>query len=194
MKHEAAPGGDTTDERFDAGEVPAPGPAPVLEPGERVTGISGRARWALAAAAVVALVTIAAGCGGGGKKAYALSKTEYAKALDKLCVDATAKLQALAEGGTSAKDVFARKGDEIVSLFKDTAGSMKSLRPPDELKDGAGDFNDNNSQQFDVLKQIAAAAKKGDDAKLTELTGKLDDLNKENNQLALDLGAKKCVS
>ena len=155
---------------------------------------SARWRWALGAAAVVALVAIAAGCGGGGKKGYALSKTEYVKALDTLCVDATTKFQALTKGATSVKDVFARKGDEILSLFDDTAGRMKSLTPPDELKDGAAKFNDNNRRQHDAFKKLVSAAKKGDDAKVKELTGKLDELNKENNKLAQDLGATKCVS
>lgn len=141
-------------------------------------------------AVVISLALVAAGCGGGGKKGYALTKAEYASALSKICADFNAKQKSIA---INSIEDLAAKGDELTSSFQDAIDKAKALQAPDEIKDTAKAFIDNGQKQVDLAKDVVEAAKAKDEAKVNEIGAKGSALDKESKDLANQLGATECA-
>ena len=146
--------------------------------------------WAVAGA-VATLALLASGCGGGGGKAYKnLSKAEYARILDGVCVSANKKLASL---GKPDMATLKEHGSEAVDIGKDLVKKIKKVTPPDELKDTAKQFNEANQAVVDSLKKVVDAAKNDDKAKFDEALSEAFNSGKESDALATKLGAKGCA-
>ncbi len=146
---------------------------------------------ATVAAAVVAVAVLAAGCGGGGKKAYALSKQEYASALNAICTDVNTKVKTL---DLSSMATFATNGDSAVSVIQDATDQAKKLTPPDDLKDAAAQFNKAAEDSVSAVKDAVKAAKDGDQAKFEAATTSGQEADGRQNDAAKEIGANDCVN
>jgi len=137
----------------------------------------------------LALVLVAAGCGGGSKT---LSKEEYGTQLNKICSDLNAKNKAIGDPNSIAE--VATKGPKLLDAFDNAIADVKKLKPPAEIKDAAARFISLGEQERGLISDLIDAAKKKDDAKINELGSKIDPLDKESNDIAKNQrGAPACA-
>jgi hypothetical protein len=139
-------------------------------------------------ALALAVVGLAAGCGGGGGR---LSKDEYAKRADAICTKYNAKLKALARPtGIGELPAYvdkalplARKGDE----------ELRGLKPPKDEEQTAKEWLDQNDSVVGSMERLRDAAKKGDRAGIQTALNEATSANRTANGLARQLGLKVCA-
>jgi hypothetical protein len=141
---------------------------------------------ALAALAVVA--ALAAGCGGGGGDR--LTKEDYIAKADAICKSANEKLDAL-PAPESLEDV-ASLADDAIAIQEDALSQLRDLKPPEADEARLNEAYDLLGQQVEIGRQIAQAAKDGDEAKVQELLGQIDPVNEQADQIAQDYGLAEC--
>lgn len=147
-------------------------------------------RLALLFALVLAIVV--AGCGGGGGGGDRLSKDEYVAQADAICKEVEQKGDAIEEP-TSLEDV-GRFVDEALPVFDDGLDRLRELRPPAELQDAVDDWLATGNETRDLLEELKDAAGDGDAAKVQELGGKGEDLDKKSDDLARQIGLEECAN
>jgi hypothetical protein len=139
-------------------------------------------------ALAVAVVGLAAGCGGGGGR---LSKAEYAKQADAICTKYNAKLKALSRP-TSISGLpdyvgkalpLARKGDD----------ELRGLKPPKDKEQTAKEWLDQNDSVVGAMERLRDAAKKGDRAGIQTALNEASSANRTANGLARQLGLNVCA-
>ena len=139
-------------------------------------------------ALAIAVVGLAAGCGGGSGR---LSKEEYAKHADAICTKYNAKLKALSRPtsiGALPDYVdkalpLARKGDE----------ELRALKPPKDEEQTAKEWLDQNDSVVGSMERLRDAAKKGDRAGIQTALNEATSANRTANGLARQLGLKVCA-
>lgn len=147
-------------------------------------------RVALLFALVLAIVV--AGCGGGGGGGDRLSKDEYVAQADAICKEVEQKGDAIEEP-TSLEDV-GRFVDEALPVFDDGLDRLRELRPPAELQDAVDDWLATGNETRDLLEELKDVAGDGDAAKVQELGGKGEDLDKKSDDLARQIGLEECAN
>jgi hypothetical protein len=150
---------------------------------------------ALAVVALFAVTAtlIAAGCGGSSRnKAYASSKADFAAAMNSICAAVNAKDRAIGKP-QSIQDI-AKNGDALRKVGQNAIKTLKKLEPPAEIKTQVEHFITVKDQEDSKIGDLIAAVKKGDTAKITQLTPDLTALDKSTDADANAIGAPACLS
>lgn len=137
--------------------------------------------------AAVAFALVVSGCGGGGSSS--LSKTEYAKKANEICVRSESERQEVVAAAskklTPGKKVTSAQQEQIVLEVVPTYEKMTS--EIDEL--GAPEGEEKQAEAWVEAMEEAAESVKGDPG--TAITGNAP--FQKPDELAEELGAKRCV-
>ena len=140
------------------------------------------------AASAVLLAVLVAGCGGGGSSR--LSRTDYAKQADAICLKYNAKLNAIAQPKSQAE--LAAFVDKAVPLVSDASDRLSELKPPQDEQRIATAWNKANGDIVRALERLRDAAKANDRPKLQTALTDGNKANSRANTLAKTLGMNAC--
>jgi len=157
-------------------------------------------RHLLGIALSIATVALAAtGCGGGSSSsdtAPAMSKAEFAKAMDDLCSSATASTSGLGE--VQGMEDLASIGPGYLAALEGTVDDLYDLEPPAEIEAQVDDYISNTEKLIDALGGLIAVAKQNDSeayVKLTESAGpKVQEISTAVDAAANAIGAPACTA
>jgi hypothetical protein len=141
------------------------------------------------AASALVVAVLVAGCGGGGGGAR-LSRTDYAKQADTICLKYNAKLNGIAR--PKSQTDLAAFVDKAVPLVSDASDRLSELKPPQDEQRMATAWNRANSDVVRALQQLRDAAKAKDRAKLQAALAAGNKANSRANTLATTLGMTAC--
>jgi hypothetical protein len=140
-----------------------------------------------AVSALLAAILVA-GCGGG--RDGRLSRADYAKQADKICLKYNAKLNGIAQPKSQAE--LAAFVDKAVPLVSDASDRLSELKPPQDEQRIATAWNKANSDVVRALERLRDAAKANDRAKLQAALADGNKANARANTLAKTLGMNAC--
>jgi hypothetical protein len=141
-------------------------------------------------AALAAAVAVAAGCGAGEEGDGRLTKEEFIAAADAICKEANAKLDAL--GTPTTLEQIAKFAGDAITIQEEALADLKALKPPAADEATINEAYALLDQQLELGRQIEAAAKEGDQAKIQELVGEVQPIDSQADQIAQDYGLKEC--
>jgi chromosome segregation ATPase len=141
--------------------------------------------------AVVALASLAAGCGGGD----ALSKEAYQEELGQAATGLSEASQALGKELSNAsigEGSFEDAADEMAAIrdqLDQTADDLDGIDPPEDAEDAHNRLVDSLHAYSDDLEEIQGKLESGSDAEITESLSGLQNLDsvKELQQAGADL-------
>jgi hypothetical protein len=140
------------------------------------------------AASGLLVAVLAAGCGGGG--GGRLSRADYAKQADTICLKYNAKLNAIARPKSQAE--LAGFVDKAVPLVSDASDRLAELKPPQDEQSIANAWNRANSDIVRALERLRNAAKAKDGTKMQAALADGNRANSRANTLAKTLGMNAC--
>ena len=140
------------------------------------------------AASTLLVAVLVAGCGGGGSSR--LTRSEYAKQADKICLTYNSKLNAIARPKSQAE--LAGFVDKAVPLVSDASDRLSELKPPQDEQRIADSWNRANSDIVRALERLRNAAKAKDRAKMQTALADGNKANSRANTLAKTLGMNAC--
>jgi hypothetical protein len=141
---------------------------------------------ALALVAVFVLAT--AGCGGSKSP-----REEYASKVSAMCEDFAGREETI--GAPTSADDLAARGDRIVAAFEETIlRPLQALEPPPAIEPQAAELRRIARQQRNVLRDLAAAGRRGDLSRVRQLVDRNTTLNRQAGRIADQLGASSCTS
>ncbi|MEP6976944.1 MAG: hypothetical protein ABI948_02705 [Thermoleophilia bacterium] len=140
------------------------------------------------AASALLVALFVAGCGGGGSSR--LSRIEYAKQADRICLSYNAKLNGLPQPKSQAElSAFVGKA---VPLVSDASDRLAELKPPQDEQRIADSWNQANSDIVRALQGLQDAAKAKNNAKMQTELAAGNKANSRANTLAKTLGMNAC--
>jgi hypothetical protein len=125
----------------------------------------------LAGLAVLGVVALVAGCGGGGSDS--LSADEFREQADAICADADERLETLTQ--PTAADQFLPFLQAGLPIQAEELGRIAQLDPPDELQAAFDEAGELNAQRQELIQQAADRIEAGEDpvAVITEVRPEL---------------------
>lgn len=138
-------------------------------------------------AALLVLVALAAGCGGGAR----LSRAEFVSKANGVCTDINQGLNEIREP-TSRTDL-APVLDEGIVVVEDGLDELRDLRPPSELDARYQAWLAKVEESTKALAKARDAAKRDDQAAVGLALQEGDDANTEANRRAAELGLRACA-
>ncbi len=138
----------------------------------------------------LAVLALAAGCGGGGKSSGTATKTGYVAALNAACTEAN---KAFAQIGAGDMPSFKQHGDDIVAAAEKANAAFHAAKAPAELRAQEAIFNDSADKIVEDIKAMTAAANAGDSAKFETAYRSLQTHGSANDAAARTIGADDCV-
>ena len=142
------------------------------------------------AASALLVAVIVPGCGGGGGGCKRLTRGEYAKQADAICLKYNAKLNGIAQPKSQAE--LAAFVDKAVPLVSDASDRLSELKPPQDEQRIATAWNTANAEVVRALQRLRDAAKANDRAKLQSALADGNKANAHANTLAKTLGMNAC--
>jgi len=142
------------------------------------------------AASALLVAVIVPGCGGGGGGGKRLTRGEYAKQADAICLKYNAKLNGIAQPKSQAE--LAAFVDKAVPLVSDASDRLSELKPPQDEQRIATAWNTANAEVVRALQRLRDAAKANDRAKLQSALADGNKANAHANTLARTLGMNAC--
>jgi PBP1b-binding outer membrane lipoprotein LpoB len=140
---------------------------------------------------LLTLVALLAGCGGDDDSGE-LSRDEYTKQANAICVEVEKKLDAL--GGFEDFDELAREMKEGEDALRTSVDELRALQPPVELRGQHAKLVDLQSETADVAERIAAAAADNDQVEMQKQAERADKLTIASNETARKLKLAECVA
>jgi hypothetical protein len=143
------------------------------------------ARLSLLALLLLSAVFALAACGGD-------SKEDFANDADEICKEAEEKIDDVDDPQTTEE--IPAYVDETVEIAEDTKSELEDLDPPSEVEDDWNSYLDNVDEGIELIEELGAAAERGDDQAVQELSQgeQQDRLNEENEELADEIGLDQC--
>lgn len=141
------------------------------------------------AASTLLVAVLVAGCGGGSGGGR-LSRADYAKQADAICLKYNAKLNGIAQPKSQAE--LAAFVDKAVPLVSDASDRLSELKPPQDEQRIASAWNKANSDVVRALERLRDGAKANDRAKLQAALADGNTANAHANTLARTLGMNAC--
>lgn len=135
----------------------------------------------------IAVVILAAGCGGSSR----LSKAEYAKRADAICTKYNAKIRAL--GRPTAISGLPAYVDKALPLARKGDDELRALKPPKDDEQTAKEWLDQNDSVVGSMERLRNAAKKGDRPGIQTALNEASSANQTANRLARRLGLRVCA-
>ncbi|MBA3717561.1 MAG: hypothetical protein H0W87_04955 [Actinobacteria bacterium] len=148
-------------------------------------------RKVLPAILVIALVAVAAACGGSEKKTQKLSRGDYVASMNRLCASANDQVAALRL--TTAIGTWKRNGQKAAQIAKATVVGFKFYTPPDELRSLASEYISASEEIAAAVQDAADAAKAGNVTKFDDAISRQQNAGQKGNALAGRIGAKSCA-
>jgi len=147
-------------------------------------------------AVAVAVGATAAGCGGGGGdnddgNSSAMSKKDYADALNTICNRANREIQNLHITGSIRN--FKERGDQIITITRRTINEFNGVDPPGEVRDAGTRFQKANQGLLRDIQLAVQAAKAGDQSKFNDAQQKAQQHGEQSSTAAQEIGAKDCA-
>ncbi len=138
---------------------------------------------------VVAAAT-AAGCGGGGGGGdERLTKEEYIAEADAICKEANDKLDAL---GEPTLGNFEQYISDAEGIARDQLAKLRALSPPAEDEETLNSAYDLIERQIELALEGSEALKNQDQAAFERVSGEIEQINAEADQIAQDYGLQEC--
>ncbi|MEA2363326.1 MAG: hypothetical protein QOD71_2471 [Thermoleophilaceae bacterium] len=153
-------------------------------------------RFAAAPLTLIVLALGVASCGGGGGDAP--SKAEYAADAEKICKDAEAQLNDVAQNPSTPEEIAAAV-DQVIDATQQSVDKLKALEQPDgEAGRAAEKFvaavkTDIEGKGIPALEELRDALKKNDKQAAEKAARRLQAVQTtESDKLARDIGATAC--
>jgi hypothetical protein len=137
-----------------------------------------------AAALLLSVLLLVAGCGGG------LSKKELVAKADAICTRVNKQVAKEPDPKTT-KDLE-RLAKRTVEISDPALDDMDALKPPSDLESDFKKFVAILRKQRDLTKEIGAAAGKGDTAAIQKVGAKAQKAQDEYRRLTGKIGFKEC--
>ena len=141
--------------------------------------------------ALLPLLAVLAACGGDDGSGE-LSRAEYTKRANAICVEAEQKLDAL--GGFESFDELAKEMEVGRDAMLKAADELRALTPPVALRADHARLVDLQEQTADVAERISAAAAKDDTFEMQTQAERADKLTIGSNETARKLKLDECVA
>jgi hypothetical protein len=141
------------------------------------------------AAAVLGILVLAAGCGGGGGQR--LSRDAYVAKADAICRTANAQTRKLRAPTTVAG--IPAYVDRALPVLDSAIGRLRALRPPANLEPGVKNWLGAVGDARGALAAMRTAAQQGDTAKASSEGAAGASANRRANALAGSLGLTDCA-
>lgn len=141
---------------------------------------------------LLALTALLAACGGGGSGDGELSRAEYTKQANAICVEVEKKLDAL--GGFES---FEELSEEMLvgrDALQQSVDELRALRPPVAQRGQHAKYVDLQAETVDVANRIAEAAKDNDQVEMQKQAERADKLTIEANETARKLKLNECIA
>lgn len=138
------------------------------------------------------LLALVAACGGGDSGDAELSRAEYTKQANAICVEVEKKLDAL--GGFESFDELSKEMIVGRDAIQQSVDELRALRPPVALRGQHAKYLDLQEQTVDVANRIAEAAKDNDQVAMQKQAERADQLTIEANETARKLKLDECVA
>jgi hypothetical protein len=152
-------------------------------------------------------LALVAGCGGGddsgGSGDQTLSRDEFVSQANEICRQGEEKINAKAQeiqGKLQQANGVKEQQQAVADVLEDTAkeyepylARLGSLKPPEELAGDWKKFLDGVNEAFDLIPDLAAATRKGDRNKLSELTTKFSQIAGDTRPFAQKYELNDCL-
>jgi len=141
----------------------------------------------------VALLAVAAGCGGGGgNDADRLTRAQLATRANVICARVHRETNALPEPKTL--DQLADGTGKVKKIFDEGIADMKELVPPEAIEDDFNEFIEISERESELLTEISSAARDGDRAEVRRLVAEGEREDNRADSLARSFGARQCAT
>jgi hypothetical protein len=137
------------------------------------------------------LLAVLAACGGDDGSGE-LSRAEYTKRANAICVEAEEKLDAL--GGFESFEELAKEMKTGEQAMRKAADDLRALVPPVALRGQHAKLADLQDETADVAQRIAAAAADNDQVEMQTQAERADKLTVTSNETARKLKLDECVA
>ena len=136
----------------------------------------------------LAVVILAAGCGGGEKR---LSKEEYSKQADAICTKYNAEIKALGQ----PRSIRALPGyvDRALPIARKGTDELRGLKPPKDEEKTAKEWLDQNDSVVAAMERLRDAAKHADRDGVQSALTDASSANRAANRFARQLGLRICA-
>ena len=138
--------------------------------------------------AVAAVIALAAGCGGGGKR---LSRAEFSKQADAICSKYNAKIRALGQPGSVR--ALPRYVDRALPIARKGTEELRGLKPPKDEEKIANEWLDQNDSAVGALERLRDAARHADRTGIQAALSEAAAANRAANGFARQLGLRVCA-
>jgi transcriptional regulator with GAF, ATPase, and Fis domain len=135
----------------------------------------------------VAVVALAAGCGGGKR----LSRAEFSKQADAICSKYNAKIRALGQPGSVR--ALPRYVDRALPIARKGTEELRRLKPPKDDEKTASEWLDQNDSAVGALERLRDAARHADRAGIQAALSEAAAANRAANRFARQLGLRVCA-
>jgi hypothetical protein len=135
-----------------------------------------------------AVIALAAGCGGGGKR---LSRAEFSKQADAICSRYNAKIRALGQPGSIR--ALPRYVDRALPIARKGTEELRRLKPPKDEEKTANEWLDQNDSAVGALERLRDAARHADRAGIQAALSEAAAANRAANGFARQLGLRVCA-
>jgi hypothetical protein len=146
-----------------------------------------RAASPLAALAALVLAACSGGDGGDGR----LSREEYVRRADAICLEYDGRLAALGDAGSIGE--VAELADEALPIAREGVAELRALRPPAELEREVSRWLDRNEESVANIEALAEAARSGDVTRVQVAARTAARNEREADALAKRLGLRDCA-
>jgi hypothetical protein len=141
--------------------------------------------------ALLPLLAVLAACGGDDGSGE-LSRAEYTKRANAICVEAEQKLDAL--GGFESFEELAKEMKTGEVAMRKAADDLRALLPPVALRAEHARLVDLQEQTADIAQRISVAAAEDDTLEMQTQAERADKLTISSNETARKLKLDECVA
>jgi len=140
-------------------------------------------------AALVGVLVLLAGCGGGGDTR--LSREEFESQGNAICAKYQKQLQAV--GNPSSIDEIPDLVDQAVAILNREIAEIAALKPPADMQTEFDALIDASNNTKDAAADLSQAAKDGDRAAVQKALDEGNAASKKADQIATQLGLDSCT-
>ena len=140
-------------------------------------------------AALVGVLVLLAGCGGGGDTR--LSREEFESQGNAICAKYQKQLQAV--GNPSSIDEIPDLVDQAVAILNREIAEIAALKPPADMQTEFDALIDASNNTKDAAADLSQAAKDGDRAAVQKALGEGKAASEKADQIATQLGLDSCT-
>ena len=138
------------------------------------------------------LAVLASACGGDDDESGPLSRAEYTRLANEICVEAEKKLDAL--GGFESFDELSKEMKTGETALRTSVRELRALQPPANVKQGHDAFIALQEETADIAASISIAAGEDDNLEMQKQAERADKVTVAANEAARKIGLEDCVA